>query len=119
MSSFCKCKSYSHFFSKNISIYAIFNDQSFNDTLTNDIVSVEQLGPVFLVLQEYPYQLVCLDDKYRLGQCLCDWRVFDHLYNEEYSSQLLAFWRKVSIYLYVSLSLMASILVTIIKLIDL
>ena len=40
----CKCKSYSHFFSKNISIYAIFNDQSFNDTLTNDIVSFEQLG---------------------------------------------------------------------------
>ena len=33
------------FFSKNISIYAIFNDQSFNDTLTNDIVSFEQLGP--------------------------------------------------------------------------
>ena len=45
MSSFCKCKSYSHFFSKNISIYAIFNDQSFNNTLTNDIVSFEQLGP--------------------------------------------------------------------------
>ena len=42
VSSFCKCKSYSHFFSKNISI---FNDQSFNDTLTNDIVSFEQLGP--------------------------------------------------------------------------
>ena len=32
-------------FSKNISIYAISNDQSFNDTLTNDIVSFEQLGP--------------------------------------------------------------------------
>ena len=46
MSSFCKCKSYSHFFfNKNISVYAIFNDQSFNDTLTNDIVSFEQLGP--------------------------------------------------------------------------
>ena len=45
VSSFCKCKSYSHFFSKNISVYAIFNDQSFNDTLTNDIVSFEQLGP--------------------------------------------------------------------------
>ena len=28
VSSFCKCKSYSHFFSKNISVYAIFNDQS-------------------------------------------------------------------------------------------
>ena len=45
VSSFCKCKSYSHFFSKNIGIYAIFNDQSFNDSLTNDIVSCEQLGP--------------------------------------------------------------------------
>ena len=45
VSSFCKCKSYSHFFSKNISIYAIFNDQNFNDKLTNDIVSFEQLGP--------------------------------------------------------------------------
>ena len=44
VSSICKCKSYSHFFSKNISVYAIFNDQSFNDTLTNDIVSFEQLG---------------------------------------------------------------------------
>ena len=28
-----------------ISVYAIFNDQSFNDTLTNNIVSFEQLGP--------------------------------------------------------------------------
>ena len=33
------------FFSKNISVYAIFNDQSINDTLTNHIVSFEQLGP--------------------------------------------------------------------------
>ena len=39
----------SHFFSKNISIYAIFNDQSFNDTLTNDIVSLEQLDPGLLI----------------------------------------------------------------------
>ena len=45
MSSFCKCKSYSHFFSKNIRVHAIFNDQSFNDTLTKDIVSFDQLGP--------------------------------------------------------------------------
>ena len=41
----CKCKTYSHVFSKNISIYAMFNGQIFNDTLTNDIVSFEQLGP--------------------------------------------------------------------------
>ena len=33
------------FFSKNISVYAILNDQSFNDMLTNDIISFEQLGP--------------------------------------------------------------------------
>ena len=32
------------FFSKNFSIYAIFNDQSFNDTLTDVIVSFEQIG---------------------------------------------------------------------------
>ena len=32
------------FFSKNIGVYAIFNGQSFNDKLTNDIVSFEQLG---------------------------------------------------------------------------
>ena len=43
VSSFCKC--YSHLFRKNISVYAIFNDQSFNDMLTNDIFSFEQLGP--------------------------------------------------------------------------
>ena len=35
------------FFQQNLRVYAIFNDQSFNDTLTNDIVSFEQLGPVY------------------------------------------------------------------------
>ena len=35
VSSFCKWKH----------ISAIFNDQSFNNTLTNDIISFEQLGP--------------------------------------------------------------------------
>ena len=45
MSSFWKCKSYSICFNKNISIYAICNGQRFNDTLTNDIVSFEQLDP--------------------------------------------------------------------------
>ena len=32
-------------FGKNVSVYAIFNDQRFNDTLTIDIVSFEHLGP--------------------------------------------------------------------------
>ena len=45
VSSFRKCKSYSHFCSKNINIYAIFNDQRFYDTLTNDIVGFEQVNP--------------------------------------------------------------------------
>ena len=39
------------FFSKNISIYTIFNDQSFNDTLNNDIISFEQLGPVTCIYE--------------------------------------------------------------------
>ena len=38
------CKRYSHFFSKNIRFYAIFNDQTFNDMLTNGIICFEQLG---------------------------------------------------------------------------
>ena len=42
---FANAKATQIFFSKNISIYAIFNDQNFNDTLNNDIVSFEQLGP--------------------------------------------------------------------------
>ena len=41
------------FFGTNISIYAIFNDQSINDTLTNDIVIFEQLGTV-----DYPLVLM-------------------------------------------------------------
>ena len=42
---FANTKATHIFFSKNISVYAIFNDRSLNDTLTNDIVSFEQLGP--------------------------------------------------------------------------
>ena len=53
VSSFCKCKSYSHFFCKNIRVYAIFNDQSFNDTLTNDIISFEELGPDIFIVSPY------------------------------------------------------------------
>ena len=33
------------FFSKNIIVYVIFNGQSLNDTLINNIISFEQLGP--------------------------------------------------------------------------
>ena len=33
------------FFSKNICVYAIFNDQSFNDMLNNNSVGFEQTDP--------------------------------------------------------------------------
>ena len=39
------------FFQQNITVYALFNDQSFNDMLTNDVVSFEQLGSCILYHQ--------------------------------------------------------------------
>ena len=42
---FANAKAIHIFFSKNINVYALFNDQRFNDVLTNYIVSFEQLGP--------------------------------------------------------------------------
>ena len=33
------------FSAKILAYYALFNEESFNDTLTNGIVSFEQLGP--------------------------------------------------------------------------
>ena len=51
------------FFSKNISVYAIINDQSFNDTLTNDIVSFEQLGPGSFIKYSYQYSHVTYRSK--------------------------------------------------------
>ena len=47
---FANAKATHIFISKNISLYAIFNDQSFNVTLTNDIVSFEQLGLEFYIV---------------------------------------------------------------------
>ena len=40
------CKSYSHFFSKKYQNICVSLDVNFNESLTNDIVSFEQLGPV-------------------------------------------------------------------------
>ena len=47
--SFAFAKATHIFFSKTICLFSIFNDQCFNDTLTNDFVSFEQPGPVFLL----------------------------------------------------------------------
>ena len=38
------------FFSKNISVYAIFNDQSFNDTLTNGLIEVILMSTLNIIL---------------------------------------------------------------------
>ena len=39
------CKSYSHFFSKKCQNICVSLDVNFNESLTNDVVSFEQLGP--------------------------------------------------------------------------
>ena len=47
------CKSYSHFFSKKFQPICVSLDVKFNESLTNDVVSFEQLGPgdfFFIVL---------------------------------------------------------------------
>ena len=42
----CDCKSYSHFFSQKIQHICVSLYVNFNESLTNGIVSFEQLGPV-------------------------------------------------------------------------
>ena len=47
-----KCEKLTHIFSAKILVsMPIFNDQGFNDMLTNDIVSFEQLSPVCYTVQ--------------------------------------------------------------------
>ena len=46
------CKSYSHFFSKKFQHICVSLDVNFNESLTNDVVSFEQLGPGFLISPE-------------------------------------------------------------------
>ena len=48
MSSFCSAKANSHFFSKKFQHICVSLDANFNESLTNDIVSFEQLGPGFI-----------------------------------------------------------------------
>ena len=56
---FAHAKATHIFFSKNISVYAIFNDQSFSDALTNGMVSFEQLGPVVQRIQRFVTSCLC------------------------------------------------------------
>ena len=62
---FANAKGTHFFFSKSISVYAIFNDHSFNDTLTNGIISFEQLGPGQKKSQRAPQRPATRFDKER------------------------------------------------------
>ena len=42
------CKSYSHFFSKKFQHICISHDVNFKESLTNDVISFEQLGPGYV-----------------------------------------------------------------------
>ena len=46
------CKSYSHFFSKKFQHICISLNENFNESLTNNVVSFEQLGPDGLLCNE-------------------------------------------------------------------
>ena len=59
MSSFC---SYSHFFSKKFQRICVSPDVNFNESLTNDVVSFEQLGPGFVLAINIPLRIVALLD---------------------------------------------------------
>ncbi|XP_070560674.1 TPR repeat-containing protein DDB_G0287407-like [Ptychodera flava] len=49
-------------------------------------------------VEEYPYQLVKIDDKKRLCKFLTEWSIFDKLYREDYCTELLFYWRKAGGY---------------------
>ena len=77
----------SHIFSAKIlvSVYAIFDDQRFNNRLTNDIVSFEQLGPeilccticdlevkvILIYLQTFMLKFKFLEAKHNSGELHC------------------------------------------------
>ena len=64
------CKSYSHFFSKKNQHICVSLDVNFNESLTNDMVSFEQPGPVFklfrftLLVGKPPFETSSLKDTY-------------------------------------------------------
>ena len=59
------CKSYSHFFSKKFQHICVSLDVNFNESLTNDVVSFEQLGPEFQIIGRAVW----------LSQGFCDWDI--------------------------------------------
>ena len=62
-----QCKSYSHSFSKKFQHICVSFDVNFNESLTNDIVSFEQLGPVFLVKNSKKFSGLNSDDSFTMA----------------------------------------------------
>ena len=53
---------------------------------------------LFTILQEYPYNLLQLKDTTRLEEFLGDFKVFDKLYDRDYSPKLILYWKEVHMY---------------------
>ena len=53
------CKSYSHFFSKKFQHICVSLDVNFNELLTNDVVSFEQLGPEGMFSHTEAHMFLC------------------------------------------------------------
>ncbi len=51
---------------------------------------------MYVLLQEYPHHVVYINDPDRLTTFLCNWEVFDALFDAEYSGKLVKLWRTVS-----------------------
>ena len=68
------CKSYSHFFNKKFQQICVSLDVNFNKSLTNDVVSFEQLGPecYFLFGLVIDFQMVLVVEYFLLcNNMLC------------------------------------------------
>ena len=50
---------------------------------------------IFIMRQELPYHLEQLLDNNRLTRCLLEWEVFERLFSEDFSIDLLRSWQKV------------------------
>ena len=85
------------FFSKNVRVNAILNDESYNDTLSYDIVSFEQLGPGELFANIYEKDVVgCLSMSgyinFVLMACLFFYFInYEPIYETEYMQTLQSF----------------------------
>ena len=88
------CKSYSHFFSKKFQHICVSLDVNFNESLTNDVVSFEQLGPdVFLISPQtihcwYSLEAYCWGASNKYTQRRFLW------WNKE-NNYLISIWTKV------------------------